>query len=80
MLDVVTVPWPRNERAALAGVKAVSYAENILALDHARRHGAREALFGNTQGNLCEGATTNVLPFSKAGSAPRLSKAAVCPE
>ena len=60
MLDVVTVPWTRNERAALAGVKAVSYAENVLALDYARRRGAREALFGNTRGELCEGATTNV--------------------
>ncbi|MDB4673614.1 aminotransferase class IV [Verrucomicrobiales bacterium] len=86
MLDVVTVPWPRNERAALAGVKAVSYAENILALDYARRHGAREALFGNTQGNLCEGATTNVFavfegslwtPPVESGCLPGVMRAAV---
>ena len=57
---VVTVPWPRNERGAVAGVKCVSYAENVVALAHARRHGAGEAIFGNTVGNLCEGTGSNV--------------------
>ncbi|WP_181798140.1 aminotransferase class IV, partial [Streptomyces sp. WELS2] len=56
----VTVPWTRNERGALAGVKSTSYAENLVALDRARRLGASEALFGNTAGLLCEGAATNV--------------------
>ncbi len=86
MLDVVTVPWPRNERAALAGVKAVSYAENILALDYAHRRGAREALFGNTRGDLCEGATTNVFavfegrlctPPLASGCLPGITRAVV---
>ncbi|MEU3416528.1 aminodeoxychorismate lyase [Streptomyces sp. NPDC006658] len=56
----VTVPWTRNERGALAGVKSTSYAENLVALDRARRLGASEALFGNTAGRLCEGTATNV--------------------
>ncbi|MFF7093647.1 aminotransferase class IV [Streptomyces rubradiris] len=56
----VTVPWTRNERGALAGVKSTSYAENLVALDRARRLGASEALFGNTAGLLCEGTATNV--------------------
>ena len=34
--DVVTVPWPRNERGALAGLKTTSYAENVVALAYAR--------------------------------------------
>jgi branched-chain amino acid aminotransferase len=58
--DVVTFPWPRNERGALAGVKTISYAENVYALDYARQRGAGEAIFGNLAGNLCEGSGTNV--------------------
>ena len=58
--DVITVPWPRNERGALVGVKTTSYAENVLALAEARRQRASEAIFGNTAGNLCEGSGSNV--------------------
>ena len=58
--DVVTVPWPRNERGALAGVKTTSYAENVVALAYARERGAVEGIFGNLAGNLCEGTGTNV--------------------
>lgn len=57
---VVTVPWPRNERGALAGLKTTSYAENVIALAEAQRRGASEAIFANTQGHLCEGTGTNV--------------------
>jgi len=32
---VVTVPWPRNERGALAGLKTTSYGENVVALAYA---------------------------------------------
>ncbi len=62
--DVVTVPWPRNERGALAGLKTTSYAENVLALGYARERGADEAIFGNIAGNLCEGTGTNVFVVS----------------
>ncbi len=58
--DVVVAPWPRNERGALVGIKTVSYGENVVALAHARNHGAGEALFANLAGNLCEGTGTNV--------------------
>ncbi|WP_405946809.1 aminodeoxychorismate lyase [Streptomyces prunicolor] len=56
----VTVPWTRNERSALAGLKTTSYAENVVALARARQHGASEALFANTVGQLCEGTGSNV--------------------
>ena len=57
---VVTVPWPRNERGATAGIKTISYAENVLALQRAHAAGAGEAIFANTRGELCEGTGTNV--------------------
>jgi branched-chain amino acid aminotransferase len=57
---VVTVPWPRNERGALAGLKTTSYAENVVALAHAAERGASEAVCPNTVGNLCEGTGSNV--------------------
>jgi len=58
--DVVVVPWPRNERGALAGLKTTSYGENVVALAYARERGASEAIFANLAGDLCEGTGTNV--------------------
>ncbi|MCY0936338.1 aminotransferase class IV [Streptomyces sp. H34-S4] len=57
---VVTVPWVRNERSAVAGLKTTSYAENVVALAAAHRAGASEALLANTAGRLCEGTGSNV--------------------
>ncbi len=57
---IATVPWPRNERSAVAGLKTTSYAENVVALAEAHRRGASEAIFANTRGELCEGTGCNV--------------------
>jgi branched-subunit amino acid aminotransferase/4-amino-4-deoxychorismate lyase len=57
---LVTADFPRNERSPLSGIKCASYAENLIALDQARRAGADEALIYNTRGELCEAATANV--------------------
>ncbi|WP_129838450.1 aminodeoxychorismate lyase [Streptomyces sp. RFCAC02] len=57
---VITVPWTRNERGALTGLKTTSYAENVVALARARAEAASEALFPNTAGRLCEGTGSNV--------------------
>lgn len=57
---IVTVPWVRNERSATAGLKTTSYAENVVALAAAQRHGAVEAIFANTRRELCEGTGSNI--------------------
>ncbi len=57
---VVTVPFARNERSPLAGIKSTSYAENVLASRWAQERGASEGVLGNTQGRLCEGTASNV--------------------
>ncbi|WP_250445803.1 aminotransferase class IV [Actinotalea sp. C106] len=57
---VARVPWTRNERSAVAGLKTTSYAENVVALAAAVRAGADEALLANTVGELCEGTGSNV--------------------
>jgi branched-chain amino acid aminotransferase len=55
------VPWTRNERSAVAGLKTTSYAENVVALSYAAARGAGEALFANSRGELCEGTGSNVV-------------------
>lgn len=54
------VGWTRNERAATAGLKTTSYAENVIALAAAHDVGGSEALFANNRGELCEGTGSNV--------------------
>jgi branched-chain amino acid aminotransferase len=58
--SVMVVPWTRNEGGALAGLKTISYAENVRALAYVEEHGAHEAIFPNTKGNLCEATGSNV--------------------
>ena len=57
---LVTVPWTRNERAATAGLKTTSYADNVVALAYAKARGGMEAVFANSRGELCEGTGSNV--------------------
>jgi branched-chain amino acid aminotransferase len=57
---IARVPWVRNERGAVAGLKTTSYAENVVALAEARRRGAAEAIFANSIGDLCEGTGSNI--------------------
>jgi branched-chain amino acid aminotransferase len=61
VVDLVTLPWSRNERGAVAGVKTISYAENVRALLYADRHGADDGLFCDTRGRVCEATSANVL-------------------
>jgi branched-chain amino acid aminotransferase len=58
--SVVVVPWSRNERGATAGLKTISYAENVRALAFAETRGGNEAIFANTRAHLCEATGSNV--------------------
>ena len=58
--SIAVVPWVRNERSAVAGLKTTSYAENVVALAYAKERGAIEAIFGNSRGELCEGTGSNI--------------------
>lgn len=57
---IVTAPWTRNERGALAGVKSISYAENVRALAYASERGGTEAILINNAGQVCEGTGSNI--------------------
>ncbi len=79
-------PFIRNERMALAGLKSASYAENPVALDHARRLGFEETVFLNSVGNLCEAATSNLFlvrngvlltPLLASGCLPGITRGVV---
>ncbi len=62
---VQIVPWTRNERGALTGIKSTSYAENVRALAYAKAQGAGEGILANTKGELCEGTGSNVFIVSE---------------
>lgn len=57
---VCVVPWPRNERGAMVGIKTTSYAENVRALAHAKARRCTEAIFATTTDLLSEGTGSNV--------------------
>ena len=74
LASIVTAPWTRNERGALAGVKSTSYAENVRTLGYAAERIASEAIFLNTAGHICEGTGSNIfLVFGDAVITPPLS-------
>lgn len=58
--DVVTVPFVRNERGPLTGVKVTSYAEAAALQARIDARGADDALLGDTSGRLSEALTANV--------------------
>jgi branched-chain amino acid aminotransferase len=63
-IAVVVAPWVRNDRGATAGLKTISYAENVRALAFAQAHGAGEAVLANTRDELCEATGSNVFVVS----------------
>lgn len=59
-IRLTTAPWRLGSESVLRGLKVGSYAENLVAMDMARREGFDEMLFYNTSDELCEGAMANV--------------------
>lgn len=82
----VLSPVRRNESSPLSGVKSLSYLDNVLAREEARRSGADEALVLNTRGFLAEGSASNVFlvvdgrlvtPELDSGALPGVTREAV---
>lgn len=53
-------PWKRNGFSPVAGMKMASYAENLIAMEHACKVGMDELLWENTAGRVCEATMANV--------------------
>ena len=64
MTSAVLIPWIKNERSPLVGLKTTSYAENVMALELAHNLGFSEALMCDSQGRLSEGTGSNVFVVS----------------
>ena len=62
---VVTVPWTRNERGALTGLKTTSYGENVIALAYAARRGAGAASASDAHAERGDGRDRAVLPIGR---------------
>jgi branched-chain amino acid aminotransferase len=58
--SVLLVPWIRNEKSPLTGLKTTSYAENVYALDIAQQNGFSEAIFLSSSGLVSEGTGSNI--------------------
>lgn len=58
--SILLVPWPRNEKSPLVGLKTTSYAENVFALEAAHAHGYSEAIMSDSIGRLSEGTGSNI--------------------
>lgn len=59
-VSVLTVPFARNDRGPLVGVKSTSYAEAAVIQARIDAAGADDALLGDTRGRLSEALTANV--------------------
>ena len=59
-VSAVLLPWRRNEKGPLTGLKTLNYAGNVVGLEHARGQGADEGLWLNSRGHLAEGCASNL--------------------
>lgn len=57
---VMSGPFVRNEKSPLAGMKTTHCGDSFLAHQKAKDLGVDELIFGNTQGDLCEGTWSNI--------------------
>jgi branched-subunit amino acid aminotransferase/4-amino-4-deoxychorismate lyase len=59
-VSAVLLPWRRNEKGPLDGLKTLNYAGNVVGLEHARGRDADEGLWLNSRGHLAEGCASNL--------------------
>ena len=59
-LTAILLPWRRNARDPLVGLKTLNYAANRMGLELAKSRGADEGLWLNTRGHLAEGCRSNL--------------------
>ncbi len=59
-IEVVVSKVGRSADSPVWRLKVLSYLESLWAREEARKRGAQEALFLNTNGHVAEGATTNI--------------------
>ncbi len=59
-IKLAPATFARNETSPVQSLKSTSYQENVLALAHGREKDADEVFFVNTEGNLAEGAISNI--------------------
>ncbi len=55
------LPWRKNNNSSITGIKSTSYAENILALRHAKQRGWNEGIFLTHADQVSEAIMANVL-------------------
>ena len=56
----VILPIRKSTGSTLTGIKTTSYVENIIGRRMAKKAGADEGIFLNSEGDLCEGAASNI--------------------
>jgi branched-subunit amino acid aminotransferase/4-amino-4-deoxychorismate lyase len=59
-VSAIILPWRREPRDPLVGVKTTSYAAHQIGNELARRRGADEGLWLNSRGHLAEGCSSNL--------------------
>lgn len=59
-VSAIVLPWRRDPRDPLVGVKTTSYAAHQIGQELARRQGADEGLWTNSRGHLAEGCSSNI--------------------
>jgi len=59
-ITLCKAPFVHPSHSFLAGMKSASYAENLLALNHARQHGFDDAVFFNEKNLIWETTTSNI--------------------
>ena len=59
-ITLCKAPFAHPSHSFLSGMKSASYADNLLALNHARQRGFDDAVFLNEKNLICETTTSNI--------------------